>query len=99
MQDNDELAGYSRIVPPGVSYREPSIGRVVVDPGFRGQGAGRALMQQTLEKITELYKDHEVVISAQTYLVKFYSSLGFKAEDAEYLEDDIPHIKMRKRLH
>jgi ElaA protein len=99
MQHNDELAGYSRIVPPGVSYREPSIGRVVVDPGFRGMGAGKELMKQALKKTRELYEGQDVVISAQTYLVKFYTDLGFKIEGPEYLEDNIPHIKMRKLKH
>jgi predicted GNAT family N-acyltransferase len=26
---------------------------------------------------------------------KFYTELGFKTEGTSYLEDDIPHIKMR----
>jgi ElaA protein len=26
---NDELVAYSRIVPPGISYSEPSLGRIV----------------------------------------------------------------------
>ncbi|MBM3429107.1 MAG: GNAT family N-acetyltransferase, partial [Bacteroidetes bacterium] len=34
-------------------------------------------------------------ISAQSYLLRFYQSLGFVAEGEEYLEDDIPHWKMR----
>jgi ElaA protein len=38
------------------------------------------------------------MLSAQTYLIKFYSDLGFKIEGNEYLEDDIPHIKMRFKI-
>ena len=35
------------------------------------------------------------MISAQTYLLEFYTLLGFKVEGEYYLEDNIPHIKMR----
>ena len=37
----DVLAGYSRIVPAGVSYEESSIGRIVTSPVLRGHGIGR----------------------------------------------------------
>ena len=36
-----DLAAYVRIVPPGLSYKEPSIGRVVTSPAYRGTGAGK----------------------------------------------------------
>jgi len=34
-------------------------------------------------------------LSAQKYLDKFYRDLGFKSEGEDYLEDGIPHQKMR----
>ena len=95
MLDNHLLLGYSRILPPGISYKEPSIGRVVVDKEFRGNQSGKSLMKYSLNKALELYKNQDVVISAQLYLIRFYSELGFIKEGAEYLEDDIPHVKMR----
>ena len=39
-------------------------------------------------------KENNILISAQSYLTKFYNSLGFIQISEEYLEDDIPHIKM-----
>jgi ElaA protein len=95
--DNGELAGYCRIIPPGVSYAEPSIGRVVVVRKKRGTGQGRILMNYALNKATELFQKQDIVISAQSYLEPFYRSLGFAREGSEYDEDGIPHIKMRKR--
>ena len=32
------LAAYTRLLPAGVSYKEPSIGRVVTSPKVRGEG-------------------------------------------------------------
>ena len=37
-----------------------------------------------------------IKISAQCYLDKFYTSLGFNAIGEGYLEDGIPHIEMIK---
>src|ERR1043165_6318519 len=34
------LAAYTRLLPPGVAYALPSIGRVITSPKFRGTGAG-----------------------------------------------------------
>jgi ElaA protein len=38
---NRSLAAYARLVPPGIKYVEPSIGRVITAAEFRGQGLGR----------------------------------------------------------
>jgi ElaA protein len=93
--EENMLAGYCRILAPGKSYKEPSIGRVVLHPNLRNKGLGKDLMKYSVNKSFELFKDQELVISAQLYLLKFYTELGFKAEDKEYLEDNIPHIQMR----
>ena len=42
---------------------------------------------------------HQIEISAQSYLERFYETHGFKAEGAEYLEDGIPHKKMIKIIN
>lgn len=97
LMEAETLAAYARIIPPGVSYKEASIGRVVVKKKFRGKDLGKILMNQCLKEMVMLYPKHEIVISAQSYLLKFYTELGFKAEGEDYLEDLIPHIKMRFR--
>lgn len=98
MLEGQTLAGYCRILPPGISYAEPAIGRVVVDPDFRGKNSGRLLMNNCIKQTFELFHNQEIVISAQTYLLKFYTELGFVPEGEEYPEDDIPHIKMRLKV-
>ena len=47
--DKNILVAYCRILPAGISYAEPSIGRVVSSPKYRRTGAGRALMEQAIE--------------------------------------------------
>ena len=92
--ENGELVAYCRIVPPGISFPEVSIGRVVTAPQARGQGAGKELMQKSLEHIQQIYGPVPVRIGAQCYLKKFYADLGFREEGDEFLEDNIPHIEM-----
>lgn len=89
------LSAYARLVPPGGIYKEPAIGRVVVKKSFRGKDLGKLLMQQAIDTLQDLYINTDLVLSAQSYLLKFYKDLGFKAEGSEYLEDNIPHTKMR----
>lgn len=90
------LAAYVRIVPPGVSYEYPSIGRVVNSPKARGAGIGKQLMQNAIHKTHELFGGTPVKIGAQLYLKKFYESMGFQQIGEIYLEDGIEHIYMMR---
>lgn len=92
--NNDVLVAYVRIVPPGISYEEPSIGRVVTSAAHRGAGTGRALMEKGMEHCRLLFGPTSIKIGAQLYLKKFYESLGFVQSGEVYLEDDIEHIEM-----
>jgi ElaA protein len=91
----DTLVAYARILPPGLAFPEASIGRVVTDPKWRGTGNGRMLMQMAIEKTLSQFTVSSIRIGAQTYLLKFYTSLGFKEQGDTYIEDGIPHIEMR----
>lgn len=94
---DDTLAAYTRIVPPGVSYTEPSIGRVVTSPAARGGGIGKELMLQSIEQVYILYSKTPIRIGAQVYLNKFYTSLGFEPSGDIYLEDGIEHLEMIRK--
>ena len=95
---NNKLIAYTRLVPPGVIYNEPSIGRVVTSPSVRRMGAGRILMMQSINTVLGLYGDVPIKIGAQLYLKAFYESFGFKQESEIYLEDGIEHIYMIKGI-
>ena len=71
-----KLVAYTRIVPPGLSYKEPSIGRVVTSPQERNKGTGHELMSISINMVYELYGNTDIKIGAQLYLKKFYASHG-----------------------
>lgn len=93
--ENNKAMAYARLIPPGISYEQASIGRVVVDPAKRGTETGKALMHEATKQVKEKFKTDHITISAQLYLLKFYNGLGFKEVGETYLEDNIPHIKMK----
>jgi len=93
---DNKLIAYVRILPPGLSYKEPSIGRVISSPSFRNKGAGIELMKCAIANTYSLYGDQSIKIGAQLYLQRFYENLGFIQCSEVYMEDDIPHIKMIK---
>jgi len=92
--DGSKLVAYARLLPPGISYTESSIGRVVSSPSSRGRGAGKELMLEAISRTYSLFADAPIRIGAQLYLEKFYEDLGFKKAGEMYLEDGIPHIEM-----
>ena len=95
--EGDQLIAYSRILPPGLVYPDPAIGRVVTSPLKRNSGLGRELMNRSMKHCEDLFGKTSITLSAQAYLKKFYESLGFSAIGDEYLDDGIPHIKMTSK--
>jgi ElaA protein len=88
------LVAYARLVPPGVKYPEPSIGRVVSSKEARRTGAGRALMKEAVAQAERLWPGKRLRIGAQMYLKAFYESFGFRQSSEPYDEDGILHIEM-----
>jgi ElaA protein len=69
----------------------------VVSPLYRGKSYGKEIMKASIAFIkAENYSS--VKISAQCYLDKFYTDLGFIATGEKYLEDGIPHQAMLMEL-
>jgi len=92
--DGDNLVAYTRIVPPGLSFNETSIGRVLTNSRYRRIGAGITLMEKSIEMAYQTHGKRPIRIGAQLYLKNFYEGFGFVKDSDEYLEDDIPHIEM-----
>ena len=53
-------------------------------------------MQQAISAIESNFNTKQITISAQLYLKKFYEANGFVQTSEMYLEDDIPHIEMKR---
>lgn len=92
--ENGELIGYLRILNKGVSYKEASIGRVVVKKEYRRKKLGLEIINKGIDFIINTMKEKEVRISAQVYAKNLYEKAGFVEVSEEYLEDDIPHVEM-----
>ena len=84
-----------RILPPGGSDACARIGRVAVSTHWRKRGIATVMVKEAVEKVSQDYPLCGVCLNAQTYLQKFYESLGFQVNGDEYLEDGIPHIPMQ----
>jgi ElaA protein len=93
---HNELVAYARLFRAGDYFEQASIGRVVVSPKHRNKAFGHDLMKTSIEQIQLQFQTSVITISAQLYLKAFYESHGFVAQGETYLEDDIPHIQMRK---
>lgn len=91
------LLAAARLVPPGQTFAEASIGRVVTAPEARGRGLGHVLMAQSIHMLHGLWGPQPIRIGAQAHLQAFYARHGFVAEGAHYLEDGIPHVEMIRR--
>lgn len=96
--DGAVLCAYARLLPPGLTYEEKSIGRVAVHFSYRQHGMGRKLMNAAIDQCEKCFGKGNIKISAQLYLQKFYESLGFQKQSAVYLEAGIEHIKMVRVL-
>ena len=83
-----------RITPPRSRFTEPSIGRVLTMPAARGTGLGKEIVAMALAQCRDVYPGENIRISAQTYLIDFYVSFGFRTDGSPYNEDGIPHIEM-----
>lgn len=80
-----------RLLPDG------HIGRMAVSQSLRGKGIGKQVLVALLEHARQ--DGHEdLVLHAQTHAVPFYEQQGFIVEGEEFIEADMPHRLMRRRL-
>jgi ElaA protein len=92
-----ELVAYCRLLPAGVKFDEPSIGRVITAPSIRRTGMGRVLMDEAMKRAAQLWPDQPLRIGAQAHLERFYNEFGFDRSSEPYDEDGILHIEMHHR--
>ena len=95
--DGKILTAYSRILPPGLSFEEASIGRVITAQSYRGKGIGITLIEKAILETRNTFAVKQIKIGAQLYLKKFYEGFGFAQTSEVYLEDGIEHVEMLLR--
>ncbi len=98
VRQDDALVGYLRLLDPQRMGGEVVIGRVVIAEAARGSGLGHRLMERALVECRQRWPGVPVYLSAQAHLQGYYGRYGFQAVTEVYLEDDIPHIGMRRAV-
>ena len=73
------------------------IGRMAVDREWRRRGVGGQILL-FLEEEARVQGYRQSVLHAQEYVKSFYASHGYVEHGDVFLEVNIPHIEMRKRL-
>jgi ElaA protein len=91
-EDGDVLATL-RILQEADATR---IGRVATAGSARGRGIAADLMNRAVERCVELKPDAPILLDAQSHLVDWYARFGFAVEGEPFVEDDIPHRRMRR---
>ena len=87
--DHVAIAAYARaIVESDGSTR---IGRVVTHRDARGQGLAGTLLDHILASTPDPW-----VLHSQSHLTDWYEQRGFHVTGAEFVEDGIPHVPMRR---
>ena len=94
--DSDQLVAYLRLLDPESQGGDVVIGRVLTAPAGRGKGLGHEMMEQALKQAEKRWPEVPIYLSAQAHLQGYYGRYGFVVAGEEYLEDDIPHIGMRR---
>ena len=94
-RENGEVLAYARLVPAGVKYELPSIGRVIVRDDARGRGLAKQLLERSIDYIVGEWQAQAIQLQGQVYLQEFYQSFGFQPISDSYDEDGIPHVDMK----
>lgn len=93
--EKNEIVAYCRLLPPNCTYEDASIGRVLSTK--RREGLATIVLEKAIELSKKEWNTSNITIGAQVYARHLYEKLGFVQISDLYLEDDIPHIKMKLR--
>ncbi|SHE63240.1 hypothetical protein SAMN04487965_0309 [Microbulbifer donghaiensis] len=97
--DQEETAQHFLVLEDGVAVgtgritAAGKIGRMAILKSVRGSGLGFRLLEAICEYAREAGVNR-VYLHAQRHAEGFYSKAGFVADGPEFVEANIPHIKM-----
>lgn len=96
LRDENGIAAYARLLPPGVTFPTAAIGRVIAVR--RRCGLGTRIVDAAINAAREKLSADVITIEAQVYTRALYEKAGFVQTSEEFLEDGIPHVQMQLRL-
>lgn len=94
LEDENGIAAYLRVIPQGKRFEDASIGRVLALR--RREGLGTRILEAGIRVAEERFGAKAITLEAQTYARALYEKQGFCRISEEFLEDGIPHIRMRR---
>ncbi|QIL91800.1 GNAT family N-acetyltransferase [Microbulbifer sp. SH-1] len=89
---SDKAVGTGRLTGGG------KIGRMAILKDARGHGAGLELLKRIC-KFARVSGQKNVYLNAQVHAVPFYEKAGFSVTGEEFMEADIPHVRMDLTLN
>jgi len=95
VKDGKRAIGTARV--RFIGNNEAKLERMAVSKAFRYKGVGRGIIT-FLNKELKSKQVQQLVIHAQEGAVEFYKSCGFEESSSPFLEANIKHIKMHKRI-
>lgn len=93
LKEGGVIRAYLRVLPRDTKFDEVSLGRIIAKN--RLSGLGSRIVAEGIKVARDCFGADTIVISAQKRAAAFYEKQGFVQISDEYLEDEIPHIKMR----
>ncbi len=90
-KSNHQVIGTGRLI---INQSTAKIGRMAIDPEYRGKGIGIEMLKALINKGKEKGVQ-EFVLHAQTHAITFYAREGFEPYGPIFDEAGIPHVEMR----
>lgn len=93
VEDEGEVLATLRILHDAAAMR---IGRVATAASARGRGLAADLMRAAIVRCGDIAPGFPIDLDAKLHLEEWYGRFGFVRAGAEFAEDGIPHIPMRR---
>ena len=90
-KSNHQVIGTGRLI---INQSTAKIGRMAIDPEYRGKGIGIEMLKALINKGKEKGAQ-EFILHAQTHAIAFYAREGFEPYGPIFDEAGIPHVEMR----
>jgi predicted GNAT family N-acyltransferase len=90
-KSNHQVIGTGRLI---INQSTAKIGRMAIDPEYRGKGIGIEMLKALINKGKEKGAQ-EFILHAQTHAIAFYARQGFEPYGPIFDEAGIPHVEMR----
>ena len=89
--EEGRVDAYARIFETGATIH---FGRLAVAKDSRGQGLGKAIVEQILDLCEQSFPGRTIEIEAQEQVVGLYEKLGFQRVSEPFILASTPHVKM-----